>query len=412
MENELQALTTPGRELVAIAERFAAEFSPRASELDRSGEFAFAELEALKASPLFYAPAPIESGGLGVESVHDLLVASSRLARANASITLGLNMHLLVIQAWARQRRMALNRGEAAKAEGVSAMMRSYSDERAFIAAAISEPDQDLLRPTTTARFDGQTWRVSGRKIISSGAPAASHFSVGLTAIDDDGQERYAYAIIPRSSRGVTVLDDWDAMGMRASGSCTVTFDNVDIGRRGPGRGAPAGRLSADHLEPLMASGPAHAAASLGVAEAAHAAAIESVCRKRMRMPDAPIRSFVQERAAENSVDLAAARAVFSRSLQQLDEYNLRHGCERGSDGEAAEVFAEVQRAKLFINQAAVRITDRAIAMAGGAGYHAASSLSRHYRDARAGAFMHPLGTNVAVPFLGAQTLGLRPSTL
>lgn len=411
MENELQATTSEGRELVAIAERFADEFAGRASELDRSGEFAFKELEALKASRLFYAPAPADAGGLDVESVHDLLVASSRLARANASVTLGLNMHLMVVQAWARQRRMAINRGETAKAKAIAATLRSFSDEHAFIAAAISEPDQDLLRPATTAHFDGETWRVTGRKIISSGAPGASHFSVGLTAIDDDGKERYAYAVVPREALGVTVLDDWDAMGMRASGSCSVIFDNVDIGRRGPGRGAPAGTISADHLEPLMASGPAHAAASLGVAEAAHAAAIEAVCRKRRRSPGASIRSYVQERAAENSVDLAAARALFSRSLQELDAYNARHGCQRGSDAEAAEMFAELQRAKVFINQAAVRIADRAMAMAGGAGYQSASPLARHYRDARAGAFMHPLGTNVAMQFLGAQTLGLRPAT-
>ena len=44
----------------------------------------------------FTAPIPIEHGGLGVLSVHDLVVASSRLARGDASVAIGVNMHLAV----------------------------------------------------------------------------------------------------------------------------------------------------------------------------------------------------------------------------------------------------------------------------------------------------------------------------
>jgi alkylation response protein AidB-like acyl-CoA dehydrogenase len=117
----------------------------------------------------------------------------------------------------------------------------------------------------------------------------------------------------------------------------------------------------------------------------------------------------VQERAAENSIDLAAARAVFSRALSMIDEYYESHPTERGTLNEVGPVFSEVQRAKTFVNQAAVRILDRSLAMSGGTAYMNGNPLSRLYRDARAGAFMHPLGSNVAMEYLGAATLGLRP---
>ena len=42
----------------------------------------------------FAAPIPEVFGGLGVDSAHDLLVASSRLARGDASVAIGVNMHL------------------------------------------------------------------------------------------------------------------------------------------------------------------------------------------------------------------------------------------------------------------------------------------------------------------------------
>jgi len=92
-----------------------------------------------------------------------------------------------------------------------------------------------------------------------------------------------------------------------------------------------------------------------------------------------------------------------------LDQYFADHLCERGRMGEASAVFAELQRAKAFVNAAAVRIADRAMAMAGGSAYMNTAPMARHYRDARAGAFMHPLGINVATEYLGAHTLGLRP---
>lgn len=408
MENELQAATEAGRELVASAEWFAAMFAQNAALYDRDGEFPQAHLDALRETGFLYAPAPVEAGGKGVESVHDLMVASSRLARGDASLTLGVNMHLLVLHSLSRQRRIAINVGDERKAEGLTASMKRLVGGGAFVAAAVSEIDQDLLRPSTTVVEDGVTWRLNGRKIISSGAPAATHFTVAATVTDAD-QERYVYVMVPRSAPGVSVVDDWDALGMRASGSCTVLFENVEVPGFRPAKGTLANVITAEHLEETVAYGPAHAAASLGVAEAAHQASINAFCKKRQKSPGTPTRPFVQERAAENSIDLSAARAVFSRSLQMVDEYYAAHPCGRGTIAEASAVFAEVQRAKAFINAAAVRVADRAMAMAGGSGYMNSAPLARYYRDARAGSFMHPLGANVAMEYLGAHTLGLRP---
>jgi alkylation response protein AidB-like acyl-CoA dehydrogenase len=72
-------------------------------------------------------------------------------------------------------------------------------------------------------------------------------------------------------------------------------------------------------------------------------------------------------------------------------------------------MFAEVQAAKAYVNDAATRITDRALALSGGAGYMNGHPLSKAWRDARAGAFMHPLGANRAHDFLARTALGLEP---
>jgi alkylation response protein AidB-like acyl-CoA dehydrogenase len=84
-------------------------------------------------------------------------------------------------------------------------------------------------------------------------------------------------------------------------------------------------------------------------------------------------------------------------------------------DGPAEAIdalFNEVQQAKAYVNRAALRVVDRAMTMTGGAAYMNAHPLSRLYRDARAGSFMHPLGANAAYEYIGAVTLGMQPASL
>ena len=77
---ELTAKTESGTRLVELAERLAEDMATRAAQHDREASFPFASFDALKRAGYFTAPIPAEHGGLGVTSVHDLLVASSRLA--------------------------------------------------------------------------------------------------------------------------------------------------------------------------------------------------------------------------------------------------------------------------------------------------------------------------------------------
>jgi alkylation response protein AidB-like acyl-CoA dehydrogenase len=102
---------------------------------------------------------------------------------------------------------------------------------------------------------------------------------------------------------------------------------------------------------------------------------------------------------AENAIELGACRATLARAGTLVDE----------SSGELVALFAETQAAKAFVNEAAVRIVDRALALSGGAGYLNGHPLARAYRDVRAGSFMHPLGANRAYELLGDVALGRRP---
>ncbi len=94
---ELTATTEPGRHLAALARRLAEDFAADAAAHDRAATYPHASVRALKASGYYAAPVPKQLGGLGVGSTRDLIVASSRLAQGDASVAIGVNMHLAVL---------------------------------------------------------------------------------------------------------------------------------------------------------------------------------------------------------------------------------------------------------------------------------------------------------------------------
>ncbi len=396
---ELTAHTDAGGRLVAVAEQLSEELAARAAEHDRDGSFPFEAIDALKAAGFFAAPVPVELGGLGVSSAHDLVVAVSRLARGDASVAIGVSMHLVAVLNMERRRQVAVAAGAERRAGAFGSSLERIARDGVVLAAAISEPGQDLTRPGTVATRTESGWRIDGRKMFCTMSPAATDLYVSVTYADDDGTERYAYAMVPTDAPGVVVHDDWDALGMRASGSNSVSLEGVELPESGVRGGFRAGDAS-PYMERNLVAGLFHAAASLGIAESADAIArgriagrVNGDARPRMQV-------------ADNSVDLAASRAFLSRAAALIDEHRAANPASDGSVAELGALFAEAQAAKAFVNEASARVVERALALSGGAGYVNGSPLARAYRDVKAGSFMHPLGANRAYDYLGRVALG------
>ncbi len=397
---ELRATTANGARLVALAESLVPRLAERAGHHDREGTFPHESIAALAAVGYFAAPVPEELGGLGVSSVHDLVVASSRLARGDASVAIGVNMHLVPVLMAARRRQTALAAGNDRRAQAFAETLEDVARRGVLLAAATSEPAQDLTRPATIAARTDTGWRISGHKVFCTMSPAASVLYVAVTFVDDDGGERYGYAIVPVDTPGVTIHDDWDGLGMRASGSNSVTFDDVELPPRALRGGFTAGE-PAPFVERNLAVGLFHASSSLGIAEAAAALASDMVARRNGHV-DGRARMLV----AESAIDLAASRALIARTAGLIDGHYEANPTDDGGDDELLSLFAETQAAKTFVNESSTRVVDRALALSGGAGYLNGSPLARAVRDVRAGAFMHPLGANRAYEYLASTALG------
>jgi alkylation response protein AidB-like acyl-CoA dehydrogenase len=303
-------------------------------------------------------------------------------------VAIGVNMHLIAVLNMERRHAVAVATGDLRRAHAFAASLEQIARDGVVLAAAISEPGQDLTRPATTATRTETGWRIDGRKAFCTMSPAATHLYVSVTAAD-----RYAYATMPVDAPGVVVHDDWDALGMRASGSHSISFDGVELPESGVRGGFPLGD-AVPYMERNLVAGLFHAAASLGIAESV-AGSVRAGGDARARM-----------QVADSTVDLAAARGVLSRAATLIDAHHATNRATDGSAGELRGLFAEAQAAKAFVNEAAARIVDRALALSGGAGYVNGSPLARAYRDVKAGSFMHPLGANRAYDYLAHIALG------
>jgi alkylation response protein AidB-like acyl-CoA dehydrogenase len=227
---ELQPTTEAGRQLIEIIDGHFDSFLARASDHDRESSFPVESFEDLKRSGVVGAFVPTDLGGFGLESVRDWAIVIERLARSDASIAIGLNMHFGVSRTVAMGllgSRASEDAAGIARGEG---MLRAVAKGDLIICATATEPGTDFLRPNTIATRTEDGWSISGRKIFVTMSPVATLFALNLRVPDPDaGTDRIGFAFIPVGTPGITPQNDWDALGMRASGSQSVVLDDCRV---------------------------------------------------------------------------------------------------------------------------------------------------------------------------------------
>src|SRR6185312_5752115 len=154
---------------------------------------------------------------------------------------IGVNMHLVAVLNMVRRYEVAVAAGAERRARAFATSLEQIVHDGVVLAAAISERGQDLTRPGTVATRTDSGWRIDGRKMFCTMSPAATDLYVAVTYTDENGVDRYAYAMVPTDAAGVIIHDDWDALGMRASGSNSVSLEGVELPEVGVRGGFVAG---------------------------------------------------------------------------------------------------------------------------------------------------------------------------
>ncbi len=413
MNFELQASTEPGKRMVELAEKHAADFAVRAGEHDQDATFPFENIAAMKESGFAAAAVPKEFGGMGVSSIHDCVVAMSRLGRGDGATPLAFTMHLFRTLLTVRALRDAIVSGDQARRERSEDLLKKIGTGELIIAVANAERGANIRTSQTLATRVEGGWLFNGTKTFATGSPAADVLAVRARYENEAGEMRLGAAVVPVTRPGLEIMNNWDGMGMRASGSHDVAFTDYFVGDEEFDDIGEFGKFNPPFL--AVASGTSLGLCSpfLGIAESAHQIAVAAIQeRGGAKNP------MNQVSVAENEIDLAATRAVLGRAAQAFDDfYQTGAGASpsdvSSSDVAATEAFQLIKNAacaKKFVTETSCVIVDRAITLFGGGSYLANSTLARLYRDVRAGPFMQPWASNQAIEFIGKVSLGLDPN--
>ncbi len=366
----------PQNRWVTVVRALGPEFSARAARHDAEDTFVTDNYAELRARRVFSAGVPAELGGGGA-SPAELADALRALATYCSSTALALSMHThqVLIAAWRWRHQQA----------PLEAFLRRVAAEELVLA---SSGGSDWVAGSGTAEKVEGGYRITGRKVFSSGVPAADLLMT--MAIYDDPKEgpTVLHFAIPLKAPGVKVQDTWRTLGMRATGSHDTVLDGVFVSESAIGLRRPGGRWSLPmHVTAAIAL-PIIYAVYVGVAEAARALALEVAAKRR----DDPT---TQRLVGEMENELTAAQLALDHMLA---------AGELGSMG--AETTSRVLIGRTLVARAAVRTVERAMEVAGGAGFYRSLGLERLFRDVQ-GARYHQVREPAQVLYSGRLALGL-----
>src|SRR4051794_19217321 len=198
-------------ELLATADRAAAELRSTAAERDRANATPRAEIELLRDLDLLQVQEPVANGGAGLDYAQAAQI-TRRVARGDTSIAHLLGYHYA-------QTRIAPLFGTAEQAAELS---RRNGRERLFWGGVQNPRGGSLV----TLTRDGDEFVLNGRKTFASGVSLGDLLSV--TAIFED---ELAFVTVPGDREGIVPLHDWDNIGQRLTDSGGVEFNAVRVTR-------------------------------------------------------------------------------------------------------------------------------------------------------------------------------------
>ena len=395
---DTEKLTAQQHELVALAATLGREkFAPRAERYDREASFPFENYADLRAAGLLGICVPKVHGGLGADFATYVMVAAE-IGRHCGATALSLNMHVSSCM-WSGFIADSLTMSDeqrddhemlrAAHYHSIVEHGKVYSQpfSEGGAAAAGKAPFGTLAHPV-----DGG-YVITGKKIFASLAGAADFYGV-LCTLDKPGatQRDSLYLAVPADAAGVSVVGDWDPLGMRGTVSRTLIFKDVFVPH--------SARLMPEGLYFQAATRYPHMFTTLsptymGIAQAAYDFTIAYLRAEVPGMPPVKRRMYPTKQiaVAQMRVMLEQTRALF-----------LRNALDARVDPDK-DTRMRLYAAHFTIMENANALSALAIRTCGGQSMLKSLPLERLYRDSRCGSLMLPWTAELCLDRLGRECL-------
>ncbi|MGI5130051.1 acyl-CoA dehydrogenase family protein [Pseudonocardia sp. CA-107938] len=340
-----------------------AEVAATAEEYDRSGAIPAAGIAAAHRAGLLTATVAERYGGPGVGLLDTVRILVA-LGEGDPSVAL------------LAANTLATHQGQATAGhwpqDAYADLLRRSAEGPALVNAIRAEPELGAPArgglPATTARRTAAGWSLSGRKAYATGGAALAYHVVW--AVTDEPEQRVGHLIVPGDAPGITWVDTWDHLGLRASNTHDVIYDDVALS---VDAFIEIPRVDGVYRDPAAATGVAsfgHPALYVGVARAARSAFVRYA---RERVPTAlgrPIAETerIQAVAGEIDAQIALAETLLHGALLRAERGDTAH-------------LPQLSLLKVQIARAAIAAVETAVAALGNPALSRHQPFERHLRD-------------------------------
>ncbi|MGB9965203.1 acyl-CoA dehydrogenase family protein [Halobacterium hubeiense] len=340
----------------AVRELAAEEIRPTAADADREQEFPEAVWDGLAELGATAMTVPEAYGGLDVDTL-TYSVVNEEVAYGSLAVATALSVHCLATSCVA----------EFGSDDLREEWLPEMADGRPVGAFALSEPDagSNPAQMTTEATRDGDEYVLNGKKQwITNGQ--RSGVAIVFAKVDGDDDEITQF-LVPKDAAGVEVGKKEDKLGLRASDTTSLLFDDCRI--PADYRLTEEGKGMSAALHILNGGRIGIASQAVGLAQAgldaatAYADEREQFDRKLSEI------QTIRHKLADMETQTQAARLLARDAARKADA---------GEDHRAAAA-----KAKYFASEAAVDVTNEAVQIHGGYGYTTEFDVERFYRDSK-----------------------------
>ncbi|RKL67127.1 acyl-CoA dehydrogenase [Salipaludibacillus neizhouensis] len=358
-------------------------FQERSWKHDEEGSFPRKNIQDLREIGYTSLTVPKKYGGEEI-SLRLLVEFQKILGKGDGSTSLSIGWHMGLVK--------HLHEQQSWKEEIYEAFCKDVIDNGALLNNAASEPATGSPtrggKPETTAKDNGDTWIINGRKTFTTMSPVLNYFGVSASI---EGTDEVGNFLIPRESKGLSIEETWDSIAMRGTASNDLVLQNVSIKKELLVENINIGSKAANgwllHIP----------ACYLGIAEAAQQYAIDfakSYSPNSIKGTIADLPNVKQKIGEMELKRLQSEHFLFSMATK-WDE----------SDHETRQQMkAELGAVKHAVVNQAIEIVDLAMRIVGAKSLSMKNPLQRYYRDIRAGLHNPPMD-DMTIMLLATDTI-------
>lgn len=344
---------------------------------DTENKFAEKNFSLLKEKGVYKALVPTELGGGGV-TYADMCYFLKDLAHycPSTSLTLSMHMHLIAVLTFRHMN------GDAGATKTLTAVV-----EKDLI--LLSTGGGDWVSSNGSAKKVEGGYVINCRKSFCSGAPIAN-VAVMSCAYDDGTSERVLHFSVPMNSNGVEIIYDWNAMGMRGTGSNSVSFKDVFVPEekitliRERGKWHPVWDTISTFAHPIFIS--------------PYAGIVEAITKKTVAL-------FSQKGSTESHALSSLGDMHNHCQITKMAHQKLVENANNLHTKPTSDTAAVALQAKSILSQHGRMSAQAAMEALGGYAYYQKAGIERLYRDLLAGEF-HPMQSSKQKEMLGNYLIG------